>query len=169
MLVQGLRDTAIHTLQTSETENSLTLSLYKALCRSPSIYLPQPRWTRISLLRSGAEENSVWLMTGGLSPSLWGQGGVAKKWKGCAWEGEKPAEWKTNRGPQLWVFTYLANLRKPALLKSLIPFACYFMWEPRKTSGKRLGFFPVSFRVNSRVISGNPCSLPSSTFSLCYV
>lgn len=66
-------------------------------------------------------------------------------------------------------FTYLANLRKPALLKSLIPFTCYFMWAPRKTSDKRLGFFPVSFRVNARVISGNPRSLPSSTFSLCYV
>lgn len=31
-------------------------------------------------------------MTGGFSPSLWGQGGVAEKWKGCAWQGEKAAE-----------------------------------------------------------------------------
>lgn len=37
------------------------------------------------------EENSVWLMTSGLSLSLQGLGGVAKKREGCAWQGEEPA------------------------------------------------------------------------------
>lgn len=65
------------------------------------------------------EENGVWLMpSGGLSPSPQGQGGVVEEWKGHAWQGEEPAAWVSEQ------FTYLVYIRKPALLKPLIPFIC---------------------------------------------
>lgn len=62
------------------------------------------------------EENSVWLMTSRFSSSLWVWVGFQRK--------EKGVPGKVRSQPLLvsWEFTYFAYVRRPALLKSLVPF-----------------------------------------------
>lgn len=64
------------------------------------------------------EENSVWLMTSRFSSSLWAWVRFQRKEKGV------PSKVRSQPLLVSWEFAHLAYVRRPALLKSLVPFTC---------------------------------------------